>query len=180
MRLTQVTTLLFLLITSTAFFSCDPTRRMSEQELAETEVTTFILVRHAEKDYGDDPNLIPEGKERAEVLKEMLTKVDLDAVYTTNTKRTVQTAKPTATYHDLKLQYYSPYELNELASRLRTRHRGETVLIVGHSNTTPALATILDKRNEYPRFSELDYKNLLIITTPPKGATKVLNLRFMP
>ncbi len=178
MRLPQVTLFLFLALIALQLFSCDPTRRMTEQELADTEVSTFILVRHAEKDFGDDPNLVEIGRQRAELLKEMLTKVDLDAVYTTNTKRTVQTAEPSAEYHDLELQYYSPYELEALASKLRSRHRGETVLVVGHSNTTPALTSILDKRNEYPRFSELYYKNLMIVTVPPKGAVEVLNLRF--
>ncbi|PHI20983.1 hypothetical protein CEQ90_04665 [Lewinellaceae bacterium SD302] len=178
MRLPQITLFLFLAFTALQFLSCDPTRRMTEQELADTEVSTFILVRHAEKDFGDDPNLVEIGRQRAELLKEMFTKLDLDAVYTTDTKRTVQTAEPTAEYHDLRLQYYSAFELNALATKLRSRHRGETVLVVGHSNTTPALASILDKRNEYPRFSELDYKNLLVVTVPPKGAVEVLNLRF--
>lgn len=160
------------------FSSCDPTRRMTEQELAETEVSTFILVRHAEKDYGDKPNLIEIGRQRAEKLKMMLERVDLDAVYSTDTKRTMQTAEPTAAFHDLKIQSYNAFELNQLAARLRSKHRGETVLVVGHSNTTPALASILDKRAEYPRFSELDYTNFYVITVPPKGAVRVLKMRF--
>lgn len=151
---------------------------MTDAELAETEASTFILVRHAEKDYGDDPNLIEIGRQRAELLKDILANEDIDAVYTTNTKRTVQTAEPVAEYHDLKLQYYSPFELNQTAAKLRSRHRGETVLVVGHSNTTPELTGILDKRNDYPRFSELDYGNLYVITIPPKGAARVLKLRF--
>lgn len=160
------------------FSSCDPTRRMTEQELANTKVSTFILVRHAEKDYGDDPNLIEKGRERAEKLSMMLERVDLDAVYSTNTKRTMQTATPTADFHDLKIQSYSAYELHQFAAKLRRKHRGETVLVVGHSNTTPALASILDKLEDYPRFSELDYTNFYVVTIPPKGATRVLKMRF--
>lgn len=159
-------------------FSCDPTRRMTEAELADQAVSTFILVRHAEKDYGDDPNLTEKGKARADRLSEMLKRVDLGAVYSTNTKRTMQTAEPPAEYHDLEIQQYNALELNLLATRLRSRHRGETVLVVGHSNTTPALASILDKKEDYPRFSELDYTNLYVVTIPPKGETRVLKLRF--
>lgn len=170
--------LLISLVALLQFSSCDPTRRMTETELSETEVSTFILVRHAEKDYGDKPNLIEKGRKRAEKLKMMLERVDLDAVYSTDTKRTMQTAQPTAEYHDLSIQSYSPFELNQLATRLRTKHRGETVLVVGHSNTTPALASILDKRAQYPRFSELDYTNFYVITVPPKGAVRVLKMRF--
>jgi len=159
-------------------FSCDPTRRMTEQELAEQKVSTFILVRHAEKDFGDDPLLTPEGTARAEQLKEMLTRVDLDAVYSTDTKRTLATARPSAEYHGLDIKYYNALELNLLATKLRSKHRGETVLVVGHSNTTPALASILDREEEYPRFSELDYTNLYVVTIPVKGRTRVLKLRF--
>lgn len=167
-----------LLLVLLVFSSCDPTRRMTEQELADQQVSTYILVRHAEKDYGDNPELTAAGEARAEKLKEMLTNVDLDAVYSTNTKRTMSTARPTATYHDLKIQEYQALELNSIAIRLKTRHRGETVLVVGHSNTTPALASILDKRNDYPRFSELDYTNIYVVTIPPKGAARVLKMRF--
>lgn len=169
---------ILLLVGCISLFSCDPTRRMSELELADQGVSTFILVRHAEKDYGDDPVLIPKGKARAEKLKFMLERVDLDAVYSTNTKRTLSTAEPTADYHDLKIQEYSAMELSSLAIRLKNRHRGETVLVVGHSNTTPALASLLDKNEDYPRFSELDYTNYYVVTIPPKGKARVLKMRF--
>ncbi|MEL6140909.1 MAG: phosphoglycerate mutase family protein [Bacteroidota bacterium] len=177
MRLQFKFPLAIVLVTLT-LFSCDPTRRMTEQELAEQKVSTFILVRHAEKDYGDDPLLTAAGTARAERLKEMLTRVDLDAVYSTDTKRTMATARPAAEYHDLKIQEYSPFELTALATRLRTRHRGETVLVVGHSNTTPELTGILDRKGDYPRFSELDYTNFYVISVPPKGRVRVLKLRF--
>jgi len=167
-----------ILLVTVTLFSCDPTRRMAEQELAEQKVSTFILVRHAEKDYGDDPLLTPTGTARAERLKEMLTRVDLDAVYSTDTKRTMATAKPSAEYHDLKIQEYSPFELSTLAARLRNKHRGETVLVVGHSNTTPELASHLDRKEDYPRFNELDYTNFYVVSIPPKGRARVLKMRF--
>ncbi len=170
--------LFFVLVASLAFSSCDPTRRLTEEELAARPVSTFILVRHAEKDYGDDPNLIQSGLDRSERLRGMLENVSLDAVYSTYFKRCMQTAAPIAEYHDLPIQEYGALELNTLAARLKTRHRGETVLVVGHSNTTPELAGILDKRNSYPRFSELDYENIYIVTIPPKGAVHVLKMRF--
>lgn len=158
--------------------SCDPTRRLSEEQLAELPSSTFILVRHAEKDYGDDPNLIATGRERAERLNGMLQNLDLDAVYSTYFKRCMQTAAPVAEYHGLKIQEYGALELNTMAAKLKSKHRGETVLVVGHSNTTPELTGLLDKRNDYPRFSELDYENIYIINIPPKGAVEVLKMRF--
>jgi broad specificity phosphatase PhoE len=140
--------------------------------------TTVILVRHAEKDYGDDPNLTPEGQERAERLREMLKNTELAAVYSTDLRRTMQTAEPTAAEKDLRIRIYSPYDLRFFAPQLLRRHRGETILVVGHSNTTPALASLLDPNAEYPRFSELDYTNFYIMTIPQEGDAKLLKLRF--
>lgn len=170
--------LFFVLVASMALTSCNPIRRMTEEELAAQPVSTFILVRHAEKDYGDNPNLIQSGLDRSERLRGMLENVSLDAVYSTYFKRCMQTADPVAAYHGLPIQEYSALELHALAARLKARHRGQTVLVVGHSNTTPELASILDRKNNYPRFSELDYENIYIVTIPPKGAVQVLKLRF--
>jgi broad specificity phosphatase PhoE len=90
----------------------------------------------------------------------------------------MSTAIPTAEYHDLKIQQYQAMELNLLVSRLKGKHRGKTVLVVGHSNTTPALTNLLDKSEDYPRFSELDYTNYYVITIPPKGKARVVKMRF--
>lgn len=169
---------LFIAFLCLLFSSCDPTRRLSEEALAELPSSIFILVRHAEKDYGDDPNLVEKGRQRAERLSGMLQNLDLDAVYSTYFKRCMQTAEPTADYHGLKIQEFGALELNTMAARLKTKHRGETVLVVGHSNTTPELTGLLDRKNDYPRFSELDYENLYIVTIPPKGAVQVLKMRF--
>ncbi|MGB3799310.1 MAG: hypothetical protein WA952_05805, partial [Lewinella sp.] len=63
--------------------ACNTSRPDSSSESAEvtSTPTTIILVRHAEKDYGDDPDLIPAGQERATLLAEMLSNTELDAVY---------------------------------------------------------------------------------------------------
>jgi 2,3-bisphosphoglycerate-dependent phosphoglycerate mutase len=140
--------------------------------------TTVFLVRHAEKDFGDDPDLTPEGQERAERLCEMLKNTNLAAIYSTDLRRTVQTAEPTAAAKDLQIRIYSPYDLRFFAPQLLRRHRGETILVVGHSNTTPALASLLDPNADYPRFSELDYTNLYIMSIPRQGDPKLLKLRF--
>ena len=140
--------------------------------------TTFILVRHAEKDYGDDPILIPKGEARAERLRETLKNVDLAAVYSTNTKRTLSTARPTAEDHGLKTILYRSDLLPEFADKVKTLYRGKTVLIVGHSNTTPKMANYLTGTEDFPRFSETDYTNLYIVNLPRGGTPDVLKLRY--
>ncbi|WP_116105430.1 SixA phosphatase family protein [Lewinella sp. IMCC34191] len=157
--------------------ACNTSRPETATEVA-TKPTTILLVRHAEKDYGDDPDLIPAGQERAALLAEMLSKTELAAVYSTDTKRTRQTASPSAEKHGLKVNIYDAADLKVIADRLSRKHRGQTVLVVGHSNTTPALANYLTKSEAHPRFSELDYGNLLVVTLPESGRSQVLQLRY--
>jgi hypothetical protein len=61
-------------------------------------ITTFILVRHAEKvmESGSDPELKPEGVKRAESFVGLFTKSSIDAIYSTNYKRTRNTVTPLA------------------------------------------------------------------------------------
>jgi broad specificity phosphatase PhoE len=172
------TALPFFIITLLLLSGCTLSRKSAQEQFGDDEVTTFYLVRHAEKDYGDDPILIKKGIERAERLKEILKNVDLAAVYSTDTKRTQSTAKPTADDHKLNIVSYRPSLLRELSDKLRSLYRGKTVLIVGHSNTTPAMANYLTDSDEHPRFSELDYTNLYIVTLPRIGAPDVQKLRY--
>lgn len=150
----------------------------ASEKLGKEEVTTFILVRHAEKMMGFSPALTEDGAARAERLSFMLERVDLDAVYSTQTKRTQSTAAPTAAFHKLEVKDYEAQYLKGFARDLKILHRGETVLIVGHSNTTPALAGYLTETNEFPRFNELDYTNYYVVTIPRIGKPRVLKMRF--
>jgi 2,3-bisphosphoglycerate-dependent phosphoglycerate mutase len=135
-------------------------------------------VRHAEKGYGQDPHLTPDGRVRANRLKHMLAGLELDAVYSTDFKRCMETAEPTAQDQDLEIRQYSPNELVNFAGQLRRRHQGETVLVVGHSNTTPTLVGLFDQHNEYPNILETDYTYLYVVTLPSAEPPKVLELHF--
>lgn len=172
------TRLLLLTIGFLFLAGCTSARKAAQEQFGDEKVTTFYLVRHAEKDYGDDPILIEKGIERAERLKEVLKNVDLAAVYSTDTKRTQATAKPTADDHGLKIVSYQPSLLRELSEKLRSLYRDKVVLIVGHSNTTPAMANYLTDSDEHPRFNELDYTNLYVVTLPRIGAPDVQKLRY--
>ena len=168
--------ILFIFI-ALSFFSCDPSKELTKA--GDTpEMTTIILVRHAEKEGGRNPALTSAGKERANLLAEMLSKMQVNAVYSSDFLRTKQTAEPTADLAGLEIKSYDHNELSMFANLVKKRHQGETVLVVGHSNTTPELASHLDPNNDYERFSELDYGNLLIINISASGQTKVLQLTF--
>src|ERR1700755_2106443 len=69
--------------------------------------TTFILVRHAEKEgAGTDPVLTKEGEERAQALVRMFAKQQIDAIYSTNFNRTRNTVKPLADSKGLQVITY--------------------------------------------------------------------------
>lgn len=108
--------------------------------------TTFILVRHAEKAADDprDPSLLPAGEQRARRLAELMRSEPLHAVYATPFRRTRATAAPSAQAHGLQVRTYDAAQpAAAFAAQLRREHREGSVLVVGHSNTVPALAAAL-------------------------------------
>ncbi len=141
--------------------------------------TTLILVRHAEKvkDGSDNPMLTPEGEARANELMYILKHVELDAIYSTPYKRTQQTVLPTAEDKNLKIQNYKPDEKGFLEKVLNS-HSGGVVLIVGHSNTIPALANELAGREDYDDLNDATYDNLFIAHVHSNGQTNIIRMRF--
>lgn len=106
---------------------------------------TLYLVRHAEKQASkDNPRLTQCGQLRAQQLSTLLEKVNLQAIYSTSYQRTMSTAQPSATRNKLAIKQYAPNKLAQLALQLKLRK--QNALIVGHSNTTPALAELLSEQ----------------------------------
>ena len=112
---------------------------------ASEKMFTIYLVRHAEKDLtskeAKDPPLTPCGQLRAASLQNFLAEVDLDAVYSTDFVRTLGTASPVANSKGLEIQLYNPKALEDFARHLLVGKKN--ALVVGHSNSTSALAGYL-------------------------------------
>lgn len=137
----------------------------SETETARTgtsaEGFTLYLVRHAEKQAGDDPDLNAEGRARAEALADELEDAGLDTIWSTDYRRTRATAAPLAQRLRVEVRIYDPSDLEAFAKELEAA--GETALVIGHSNTTPDLAALLggeagepiDETSEYDRLYRL-------------------------
>jgi len=104
-----------------------------------TRPTVIYIVRHAEKT-GEtaDADLSAEGKKRAEVLRWMLRDIALDAVYSTDAPRTFHTVEPIAKEKGLSVESYVS-KPGKLAETIRRKHRGQTLLVSGHSDTIPIL-----------------------------------------
>jgi len=145
-----------------------------------SDITTFVLVRHAEKvDDSADPDLSPEGYQRAERLTEMLRNITFDNIYSSDRIRTRETVRKIADQNSVDILLYEPHQPEAEVNRLLNSNSGKTVLVSGHSNTTPFFANELLGREHFEdKFDESDYGNLLIITIDGNGESKLLHLRY--
>jgi broad specificity phosphatase PhoE len=57
------------------------------------------------------------------------------------------------------------------------KHAGETVLVVGHSNTVPAIVEALGARRP-PAICDSQYDNLYVVTVPPSGAVGTVRAKY--
>jgi len=135
------------------------------------ERAVIYLARHAEKAGGPDPGLTEAGAARAARLAEQLSGAGLQAVYATDTRRARDTAALAAEAHGLEIQSYNPFDLAAFAEQLSAR--GETALVIGHSNTTPALAARLGAPLDGGDHDESDYDTMYAVALGD-GATRVL------
>lgn len=134
-----------------------------------------VVVRHAEKDTAtdsDDPPLTRAGQARAERLARSLAGAPVVATYATAYRRTRATAEPTATASGLPVTTYDARRpAGELAGQLRGKHAGGTVLVVGHSNTVPALAAALCGCDVSP-MDESEYGRRMTIAFDADGTAR--------
>lgn len=148
-------------------------------EYIEDTATTFILARHAETTgAGSDPSLSADGQERAAELVRLLKNVSLEAVYATNYNRTKQTAQPAATDKGLTVQIYDPFATGPLADAVLENYKGRAVLVLGHSNTIPALLNTLTGTSDFALIPDSQYDNLYVVTVFKKGKATVVHLKY--
>lgn len=137
-----------------------------------------ILVRHAEKvDASDDPPLSTAGEERARKLAAMLKDAGVTTVVTTEYKRTQLTAAPLVQSLHLTPVVLSSKKPEDTVARLREKHANDVVLIVGHSNTVPAMLAHLGV-DAGVTIGDVDYDNLFIVVPHAGGKPTLLRLRF--
>ncbi|WP_321396020.1 phosphoglycerate mutase family protein [Emcibacter sp.] len=142
---------------------------MLEPVLAEQ---TIYLIRHAEKmtDGTADPALTEAGRQRAQWYAGYFADKKLTAVYSTDLKRTRETAAPTLHNTGLSLDFYDPHDLAGFADR--TRDLPGNILVVGHSNTTPYLAGLLSGQ-ELPELQDGQYDRIFVITKNEEGTIRL-------
>ncbi|MEP6847618.1 MAG: phosphoglycerate mutase family protein [Acidobacteriota bacterium] len=137
---------------------------------------TIILVRHAEKDAAQvetsgDPDLSSPGRDRAERLATIAGKYRPGAIFSSDTKRTKQTAEPTAKRRHLEVQVYDPGKQPDFVKQIMAS-KTKRFLIVGHSNTVPGLVNLLVNKELFKSLDESEYGAVWIVrlkrNRPPK------------
>ncbi|MDO9376082.1 MAG: histidine phosphatase family protein [Ferruginibacter sp.] len=138
------------------------------------------LVRHAEKEAGNDPLLTSAGYKRAGDLARTLSAKKITRIYTTGYKRTTQTGD---SLHLLQAIPVVTYAADTTGADLMQKiaANGDTdknILIIGHSNTVPMLINKLGLPT-YPTayLPDLEFDNLFLLTFKA-GKAMVLKSKY--
>lgn len=138
------------------------------QQSIYAQKTTIWVVRHGEKEMSDpkdkDPDLSPEGKERAEALAKYLKGEKLDSIFSTNYKRTKLTGYPTADKIGLTIKTYDAAAQMVFAEGLIKNAKGKKMLIIGHSNTVQEILVAFGAKKPVKDLTDNDYDYVFILT----------------
>jgi phosphohistidine phosphatase SixA len=136
------------------------------------KITTYYFIRHAEKDTSNpeekDPVLTEAGIKRAGNWAEIFKEVPFDLIYSSDFKRTMETAQKIAGSHNLEIQLYDPANLNDEDFQQKTT--GKTVLVIGHSNTNPRFVNSILGEEKYSDIDDKESGSLFIVSISPEGA----------
>jgi len=127
--------------------------------------STIFLVRHAEKAGGEDPDLTETGRARAESLATALKDAGITAIYTSEVKRTQQTAAPLAKALHLEPTMIAAKDRDALVAKLQSS--SGNALVVGHSNTIPEIIKALGIAAPIT-IADNDYDNLFVVVLEEK------------
>jgi broad specificity phosphatase PhoE len=144
--------------------------------------TVVLLVRHAEKaaQPAQDPPLSDAGSVRARALVAVARDAGVKSIITTQYLRTRNTAEPTATSLSITPEIVNagpmPQHAKAVADQVMKR-AGETVLVVGHSNTIPAIVGALGA----PQPKDLcdsEYDQLFVVVIGEGGPPRLIRSRY--
>ncbi len=143
------------------------------------------IVRHAERaeDGTRDPSLSEAGRARAEALAVALAGTRIDVVHVTALRRTGETAAALVARQNPEVVTW-PIEIGQasahvdaLVAAICERHRDQSLLVVGHSNTVPA---IVEGLSGHPAeaMSEQAFDRYYHIRLTPDHPADILVLRY--
>jgi broad specificity phosphatase PhoE len=161
------------------FVAC---QQKKEQTNSNKGNTTIIFIRHAEKasDEADSP-LSEEGIKRSQALVQVLEHTKIDAIYSSQFKRNLDTVSPLATLSKvvvatMPVDIKTPNNYSELLIKeILLKYQGKTILVVGHTNTIPSAIDILMDKIE---IKTIAYYDLFIVTILSNGQASLLRAQY--
>jgi broad specificity phosphatase PhoE len=126
-------------------------------------VTTVILVRHAERlNNSDTTSLSQAGFQRADTLSYVIGAAGVNRIFVSDRARTQQTAAPTASQLGLTSVIIPANAIGEWKDSILA-HRGDVILVVGHSDTVPLIIEQLGF-SPAPVIGATQFDNLFVLT----------------
>jgi broad specificity phosphatase PhoE len=123
----------------------------------------------------DDPPLSPAGEARATRLATMLGSAAIQRIYTTEFKRTRQTAAPLADKLKIKPVMAAANDPGPLVTQLR-QAKGNA-LVVGHANTIPDLLKALGVK-EVVTIGDEQYDDLFLVIRRVGEPSTLIRLKY--
>jgi len=107
----------------------------------EKDVSVLYVVRHAEKDTGNNPVLSSKGRERAGDLHRALQNRPVDLILVSQYRRTGMTGDSVRLYRNIETRSYKADATGDDLFKLINSYNGQFkhILIIGHSNTVPVI-----------------------------------------
>ena len=102
------------------------------------------------------------GRGRVERLWKIVKKYKPHEIFATNYKRTRETVEPIAARRKKVVQIYDPAKQAELVTQIMAS-KTEHYLIAGHSNTVPALANLLAKKEVFKQLPDSEYGVIWVV-----------------
>jgi broad specificity phosphatase PhoE len=126
-----------------------------------------VIVRHGEKatNGGNDLDLSSAGRARADALARILKDSGITAIFTTEFKRTQETAAPTATSAHVTPTVVTAKDTAGLVAKLQ--QLSGNALVVAHGDTIPNVIKALGI-NSPINIPDEDYSEVLIVTLGDK------------
>ncbi len=134
---------------------------------------TFYIVRHAEKDTGSNPAISLLGQKRAGDLYRQLKGKHIDMIFVSQFRRTAMTGDSLRLYNKIDTMHYLAdatgasllKKIEQLPANVKT------ILIIGHSNTVPAIVRLAGATDfTMKELPDNEYDNLFIVKQGKKGA----------
>jgi broad specificity phosphatase PhoE len=138
----------------------------------------IYIVRHAEReDQSADSALSTAGIGRSYKLRDALRDAGVTRIFTSELRRTIDTAAPLAAAIKVTPQQISGGDTAALATRIGASDARDRVLVVGHSNTVPALLAALHVEPSIA-IGDDEYDNLFIVVPQRDGRPVLLRLKY--